>query len=441
MGRCKHACFCSYLTNFVFCLLFLLTEMGEDASRIAARCNTIRKIESNAADFGDCATAEQTMVARTAGMASRAKEGTQFSEEELEDTINSLKNLAPENMRMEWDGLQKLLLEIAHLSHKDWTRTGENSLRLAAFLLGDGMSSSAKQIFDRILHEGNWEAAGRHSSSTEASSPAWAVLVTGVNGIRKTTAMYQPWFPQLLQEALVTPPGAKENLPLEVLPSGNNSFFRQLDHIIATVCNEDFVKLYALTGAQTSDASSPPSKDLVQRYSDLKASIFTRFRTLSELVGVMLLREAQKQKLNCMLETSGRDVAMFHYIDSFFPDGYSKLALHFTINDLSCAQQSVDERMVGEIKRGIEALNSADAFEVIYANAGGPYGSEVLPGVQADSDRVWNDDVVKNGVVGQDWYKATIAINAHPQEPWTAQAVRPDGSRGTLFTFGSPRVI
>jgi hypothetical protein len=39
------------------------------------------------------------------------------------------------------------------------------------------------------------------------------------------------------------------------------------------------------------------------------------------------------------------------------------------------------------------------------------------------------------GVVGNDWYKATIAINAHPTEPWTAQAVKPDGSLGKKFTF------
>ena len=37
--------------------------------------------------------------------------------------------------------------------------------------------------------------------------------------------------------------------------------------------------------------------------------------------------------------------------------------------------------------------------------------------------------------VGQDWYKATISIQAHPTKPWTARAVRPDGSLGTEFTF------
>ena len=30
----------------------------------------------------------------------------------------------------------------------------------------------------------------------------WVVLVTGVNGIRKTTSVYQPWFKKALAAAL-----------------------------------------------------------------------------------------------------------------------------------------------------------------------------------------------------------------------------------------------
>jgi hypothetical protein len=254
--------------------------------------------------------------------------------------------------------------------------------------------------------------------------------------------------------------------------------YTHIDHMIATLCNEEFSKLYELTSLTMVDGKDPP-KELVKKYSDLKASIFTRYRTLSELLGVALLREAQKLKLTAMMESkcfashslsynihtgvvalckytrgsnfthiadlpsfrtygtaSGRDVAMFTYIDEFFPVGYNKLALHFTINDLSCAQQSVDSRMVGEMKVGVDALQSQDVSKIIYANAGGPYGSEVLPGVQEASDRVWNEVVMKDdGGVGKDWYKATIAINAHPTEPWTAQAVRPDGTLGKTYEF------
>jgi hypothetical protein len=51
-----------------------------------------------------------------------------------------------------------------------------------------------------------------------------------------------------------------------------------------------------------------------------KDSIFARYRTLAEMLGVLLLRSAQAHNLNVLVETSGRDVAMFKYIDTFFPD-------------------------------------------------------------------------------------------------------------------------
>ena len=220
--------------------------------------------------------------------------------------------------------------------------------------------------------------------------------------------------------------------------------------MITTLCNEDFSKLYALTGAQLKEdesvsASNQPPKELISKYSNLKASIFSRYRTLSELLGVLLLKEAESLNINTMCETSGRDVAMFHYVDHFFPSRYNKLALHFTINDLSHAKKSVDERMVREMKLGKEALESGDVAQVIYSNQGGPYGSEVLEGVQADSDRVWNEIVMADNndtnTVGKDWYKATMQINAHSDKPWTIQAVQPDCTLGAEYSFGEPRTV
>lgn len=274
------------------------------------------------------------------------------------------------------------------------------------------------------------------------------------SGIRKTTSMYQPWFKEVLAEAISGPSSATtavgdNSSPTVdpsaelVLPDGTNSFFRQLDHMIATLCNEEFSKLYTYSrdlkaaASATMDGSRPPplSRDAIRLYSDLKAAIFTRYRTLSELLGVALLREAQAESLNCMLETSGRDVAMFHYVDRFFPaHQYNKLALRFTINNLSFAESSVDSRMIDEIEGGIKAL--PDVFDVIEANKGGPYGSEVLAGVQSDSDKVWTTEVM-SGNVGSDWYKATIAIEGHDTKPWVARAVRPSGGPGNAFDFVS----
>lgn len=371
---------------------------------------------------------------RSENMEERAKEGLPLDESELDDVIKSVRNIISSDSKIDLDALKTVLLETAHLSHKDWARTEKNAERLGKVLMPEGMSPESHKMFERIVTEGKWDEAAKHGTSLAESEQPWAVLVTGVNGIRKTTSIYQPWFPDLLSEALVAPKDMKGEFSTDQLPCGGNTFFRQLDHMIATLCNEDFSLLYSLTEAEM-DGEESPSKEIIQQYSNLKAAIFTRYRTLSELLGALLLEEAQKTKSNCACETSGRDVAMFHYVDHFFPSGYNKLALHFTINDLSFAKESVDARMISELKAGIAAVDEKSVKKIIFANQGGPYGSEVLPGVQEASDRVWNEVVLKGHEVGEDWYKATIEITAHATEPWTARAVRPDGTLGTVFKF------
>jgi len=427
------------------------------------------------------------MDQRTRTMAARAEHRSPLTDEEVHDVINSLRNITPKGASIDWDALTKLLRATAHFTHKDWAMTESNSDKLAQILFvgekgGDETGSGSltpgsyqAQMLERILHEGNWDGSLAHANTVHSSkslTTPWAVLVTGVNGIRKTTAIYQPWFKVLLQEALVSPlastgqsssedRSAQSEFDLDELPCGDNSFFRQLDHMITTLCNENFSILYELTATQLDSSSKNsntgesiavhPPKALIEQYSNLKASIFSRYRTLSELLGVLLLKEAQKSKLNIMCETSGRDIAMFHYINHLFDSNkYNKLALHFTINDLSQASQSVDDRMVKEMESGKRALESGDVVKVIYANAGGPYGSEVLEAIQADSDRVWNEQVVfqrsscslkDEEDVGSDWWKAEFRINAYEDKPWTIQAVKPDGSLGTVYTFGKPRQV
>mmetsp|Transcript_25910 Transcript_25910/g.31940 ORF Transcript_25910/g.31940 Transcript_25910/m.31940 type:complete len:535 (-) Transcript_25910:160-1764(-) len=424
--------------------------------------------------------AQATLQTLANEMNERAKNQTPLTENEMRDILASFENVSSTTCTdtntttntnkdyLDEEGeLSKLLSNAAHLSHKDWTKTGNSAQLLRDFLLKDNptLTPEFKQMFQRVIKEGNWENALQHASSSESGSKPWVVLVTGVNGIRKTTSVYQSWFNELLQEALVVPPGGAaddddDSSKLQ-LPTGENSFFRQLDHMIATLTNHNFQLMYHLTSqahdfhndndTDTDTDENTPSSDLIQTYSNYKAAIFTRYRTLSEILGVMLVREAIQQNLNVMIETSGRDVAMFHYVDLFFPsDKYNKLALHFTINDLSHAESSVDKRMVREMKDGSNALQSSDIVKIIKANAGGPYGSEVLKGIQKDSDAVW-DTILANAAnaggdgeeksVGHDWFKATIHIEASGDKDWTAKAIRPDGTDGQAFTFEAPRKV
>ena len=129
---------------------------------------------------------------------------------------------------------------------------------------------------------------------------------------------------------------------------------------------------------------------------------------------------------------------MFRYVDYFFNDkDYNKLVIHFKVNDISFAEQSVDSRMEKEILDGKGAVSSADFQKIIDANAGGPYGSEVLKGVQADSAKVW-ESVLSGEDAGKSWYKASICIDGNADCPWTAAAIASDGTRGKRFEF-TPR--
>jgi hypothetical protein len=415
------------------------TSSAQRRATFRSIASSLSSISSEDKDY-DNATKERVKL-----MVERANEGIPFTDEEIQDICNGIQNLVPKDAPINFDELKELLKNVAHLSHKNWGVTSANSDKLSRSLSVASeddnlpLSPHARQLLERILKDGNWQGATDNATPPGSDQKPWAVLVTGVNGIRKTTTLYQPWVNELLAEALCSPPGVADasNQPTN-LPTGSNSFFRQLDHMISTICNEEFCKLYTWAASQLQlldDENAVPSDEVVQAYSDYKAAIFTRYRTLSELIGALLLKEAQKININCLMETSGKDVAMFHYIDHFFDNSqYNKLALHFTINDLECAQQSVDRRMTEEIQVGAKAVKSQNASDIVYANAGGPYGSKVLPGVQRDSEKVWQNEVL-TGAVGSDWFKATIAINAHPTDPWTAQAVRPDGSLGTKFTF------
>ena len=356
-------------------------------------------------------------------MKAAAAASTPFDDAELDTAVASLKAFlsADEQSSIEWGALRDLYARRAHLSHKDWSET-EQSANSLAKILGGPDNACFRKIFARVLDDGNFDGA-----ANAFNEQPWIVLVTGLNGIRKTTSCYQRWFPSLLAKALTGQMPSDQQLP-----TGQNSFFRQLDYMIATLALEHFKTLYTL--------------DDVQVYSDLKAGIFARYRTIAEMLGVLLVREAQSRSMNIMVETSGRDVGMYQYIDHLFPDGkeqrYRKLVLNFTISDIRYAEVSVDGRMKEEMAAGREALAAADPIGIVKANAGGPYGSSVLAGVQADSQKVWERIVAggeASGGVGQSWLKASIRIEPNESPaPWTASAVIDGAGEAERYAFVPP---
>ena len=338
-----------------------------------------------------------------------------FSDVELDEAIKSLQNLASLPGHPWLSELRALISESAHESHKDWARTEAAADRLAALLQGPD-DPTFRSIFTRVLEGGNWDGASESATARAAESKPWNVLVTGLNGIRKTTSVYQPWFKEVLAKAL----GESYTGTLDELPDGRNSYFRQLDYMMATLANERFSELFTI--------------ESVESYAEAKAEIFSRYRTYAEMLGALLLKEARSRRLNVMVETSGRDIGSFHYVDHFFPpsSGYRKLVLNFEINELHFAEQSVDSRMLCEKADGTKALAARDVRQVISANAGGPYGSSKLAGVQADSERVWKSVMSGEAKISAGWYKAPLLVHATP-ERWTVRAAStPRGGEGEM---------
>lgn len=58
-----------------------------------------------------------------------------------------------------------------------------------------------------------------------------------------------------------------------------------------TVAIFEFEKLYEI--------------DEIGTYASFKDGIFARYRTLAEMVGALLVKEARNRKMNVMVETSG----------------------------------------------------------------------------------------------------------------------------------------
>jgi signal recognition particle GTPase len=181
----------------------------------AQRHPTIRKLSTLSDDGHD----NQSTTDRVLQMVERAKEGTVMTDEEISIICNGISNLVPSDAPIDFEELKMILKDAAHLSHKNWDVTSKNSDILGRSLsissdaedpVKSVLSDHAHQLLERILSEGNWRGAAKHSSvgKGQAEKP-WAVLVTGVNGIRKTTSMYQPWFKEALAEALCPPNGEK----------------------------------------------------------------------------------------------------------------------------------------------------------------------------------------------------------------------------------------
>eukprot|EP00930_Biecheleria_cincta_P005600 TRINITY_DN106527_c0_g1_i1.p1 TRINITY_DN106527_c0_g1~~TRINITY_DN106527_c0_g1_i1.p1 ORF type:complete len:423 (-),score=66.31 TRINITY_DN106527_c0_g1_i1:19-1287(-) len=316
----------------------------------------------------------------------------------------------------------RLVLERSmEVPYKEWPRLVRLAGELAS-ALGSGPTDAFRPLFHRVLQDGGWEAALQAAAARPAGEKPWIVLSTGVNGIRKSTMMYQDWCPEVLLEAL--PPEQRNSVDASWLPTGRNSFFRQLDFLIVSVANSELSKLYA-------------TKNL-EDYVRTKESIFSTYRTLAELWGILLVQEAKQKGLNIIIETTGKDDVMFKFVDLLFDDNsYRKLCLHTSVNEVSIASTSVDARMIKEREAGIAALTEPSLLpqdctrKLIDANQGGTtYGIDNLRKIEAQSEKLWEQLNSGERALDTSWALAGVAIRASTDPTaWTASAAKGSGKR------------
>jgi hypothetical protein len=155
----------------------------------------------------------------TAAMQKRVQSMEPFTMDERDTIIRSLQNVIPVSLSEETDHKKEeaedatiisaktmldrlyntILPQYAHLSHKNWTTTGQNAMIWDPYLFPNpkrppqcdigSVPLIQRHMFERIYREGNWDGAVTHQQkqqreavSTTTSgitiSKPWAVLVT-----------------------------------------------------------------------------------------------------------------------------------------------------------------------------------------------------------------------------------------------------------------------
>jgi hypothetical protein len=182
-------------------------------SKMERKLPTLRSIDSTLSVLSPSSLSSENIDKRISKMAERAHNGTPFTEEEIRDIVNGLKNLSPivdtakqgvngeDSSVIDFASLRDLLRSVAHLSHKNWEVTSQNSDLLSETLSIGGASPRSsctltdndRQLLERILKDGGWDGAlqnsrNRSQQSANGDNKSWAVLVTGVNGIRSKSS-------------------------------------------------------------------------------------------------------------------------------------------------------------------------------------------------------------------------------------------------------------
>ena len=128
-------------------------------------------------------SSSDALRAEIAAKKQAAGDALELSQAELDLALSSLQQAgSATHDDVDWPALRALLARSAHLPHKDWARTEAAAAELEG-LLSDPADATFRDLFHRVLTDGNWPVA--EQAATSRTAKPWVVLVTGVNGIRE----------------------------------------------------------------------------------------------------------------------------------------------------------------------------------------------------------------------------------------------------------------
>lgn len=156
------------------------------------------------------------------------------------------------------DNLREFVAQYAHGTSTDWPAIEAAAEKLES-LLGKPGDRKFDRLFHRILDDGQWKQAEQAAKKRPEEGKPWVVLIGGVDGVRKTGSIFQPWWRNAVHDGFGVPDeqlSAHELDPIDTatpkygaLPSGQNSFIMPHDTIVASFANTLMISLYRVGDA------------------------------------------------------------------------------------------------------------------------------------------------------------------------------------------------
>jgi hypothetical protein len=220
-------------------------------------------------------------------------------------------------------------------------------------------------LFPRFFEDSNLKNAIKHTIDNEYRDiKPWVVVIMGLNGIRKTTAMKDDQIKTLIYEAL--PKKIQDYYDKDFMPSANNSFFRQLDFIVPSLASKFFEMLKDLNS--------------IDLYKLGKHKIFSTYglffgnwlNIISNCIGSV--------GCNMLIEATGQNYLQSHLInrnEKFSAyNKYNKLIIRFSITEdnLSIIGDTIDKRFEEEFAN---LKKSKSLYDITKAIIGGSTTTKV----------------------------------------------------------------